>query len=103
MNPYFPNVEIGYALGRAYWNQGYMTEALTEVIRYSFENLRLHRVEAQHEVDNGASGAVMRKCGMKKEGTLRGRLYNKGKYVDVDLYSILREDYASRVRAGKNA
>ena len=95
--------EIGYSLARACWNRGYMTEALTEVIRYSFENLRLHRVEAQHEVDNGASGAVMRKCGMTKEGTLRGRLYNKGRYVDVDLYSILREDYASRVRAGKNA
>lgn len=94
--------EVGYSLARSCWNRGYMTEALTEVIRYSFENLRIHRVEAQHEVDNGASGAVMRKCGMTKEGTLRGRLYNKGRYVDVDLYSILREEYASRVRVGRN-
>ena len=35
----------------------------------------------------------MRKCGMEKEGRLRGRLLNKGKYVDVDLYAILQEDY----------
>ena len=88
--------EVGYSLARRCWNRGYMTEALRAVIQYSFETLCVHRVEAQHEVDNGASGAVMRKCGMRKEGTLRGRLLNKGKYVDVDLYAILREDYASR-------
>lgn len=35
----------------------------------------------------------MRKCGMRKEGTLRQRLLNKGKFVDVDLYSILRSDF----------
>ncbi|MDO4386351.1 MAG: GNAT family protein [Clostridia bacterium] len=86
--------EVGYSLARRCWNHGYMTEALAEVLRFSFEELGIHRVEAQHEIDNGASGAVMRKCGMRKEGTLRGRLYNKGRYVDVDLYAILREDYA---------
>ncbi len=89
--------EIGYSLSRAHWNRGYMTEALREVIDYSFRELSMHRVEAQHETANPASGAVMRKCGMSKEGTLRGRLYNKGKYVDVDLYSILKEDYAARL------
>ena len=78
-----------------------MTEALAEVLRFSFEELGIHRVEAQHEIENGASGAVMRKCGMPKEGTLRGRLYNKGRYVDVDLYAILREDYARMKREGK--
>ena len=90
--------EVGYSLARRCWNRGYMTEALTAVIKYSFETLSMHRVEAQHETDNGASGAVMRKCGMKKERALRGRLYNKGKYVDVDLYAILREDYAALTR-----
>ena len=70
-----------------------MTEALREVIRYGFLGLRLNRIEAQHETGNPASGAVMRKCGMAKEGTLRQRLFNKGKYVDVDMYSILRGDF----------
>jgi len=87
------SVEVGYSLARSHWNKGYMTEALRAVIDYSFRNLHLHRVEAQHETDNAASGKVMEKCGMKKEGTLRGRLYNKGKYVDVHIYSILREEY----------
>ncbi|MBQ3080487.1 MAG: GNAT family N-acetyltransferase [Clostridia bacterium] len=85
--------EVGYSLARAHWGRGYMTEALKAVIAYSFKTLRIHRVEAQHETDNLASGRVMEKCGMTKEGTLRGRLYNKGKYVDVHVYSILREEY----------
>ncbi len=85
--------EVGYSLARDMWNKGIMTEALERVIQYSFEDMMMHRVEAQHEVDNPASGAVMKKCGMRHEGTLRGRLMNKGRYVDVDLYAILREDY----------
>ncbi len=89
--------EVGYSIARDCWNQGYMTEALAEVLRYSFENMNMNRVEAQHEVDNPASGAVMRKNGMVHEGTLRSRLYNKGRYVDVEIYSILRKEYLSRV------
>lgn len=86
------SAEVGYSLARDMWGQGIMTEALREVIRYAFETLRLNRVEAIHEVDNPASGAVMRKCGMRHEGCLRQKLRNKGQYVDVDLYAILRAD-----------
>ena len=87
------SAEVGYSLSRKFWNQGIMTEALAEIIRYGFTSLNLNRIEAQHETDNPASGAVMRKCGMVKEGTLRQRLLNKSKFVDVDLYSILRKEY----------
>ena len=90
--------EVGYSLSRDRWNRGYMTEALKAVIDYSFRDLAINRLEAQHEVENPASGAVMRKCGMAREGTLRGRLYNKGRYVDVELYSILRKDFISKVK-----
>lgn len=87
------SAEVGYSLAREYWNQGIMTEALSAVIRYGFDGMDLNRIEAQHETTNPASGAVMRKCHMQREGTLRERLYNKGLYVDVDLYAILRRDY----------
>ena len=89
-------VEVGYSLARAFWNQGLMTEALSAVIAYTFDKLRVNRIEAQYELDNPASGAVMKKCGMTYEGTLRQRLYNKGRYVDVGLCSILKSEYASR-------
>lgn len=86
-------VEVGYSLARSAWNQGYATEALRAVLRLAFHDMRIHRVEAQHEVDNPASGAVMRKCGMHREGTLRGRVYNKGRFSDVELYAMLRSDW----------
>ena len=88
--------EVGYSLSRDYWNRGIMTEALKAVIAHGFGTMNLNRIEAQHETTNPASGAVMRKCGMVREGTLRQRLFNKGKYVDVELYAILRRDYAQR-------
>lgn len=85
--------EVGYSLAREYWGRGLMTEALRAVLQYGFDGLSLNRIEAQHETDNPASGAVMRKCHMRHEGTLRSRLYNKGRYVDVELYAILRQDF----------
>lgn len=89
--------EVGYSLARAHWGQGIMTEALEAVIAYAFDSLRLNRVEAIHEPANPASGAVMRKCGMQYEGRLRQKLCNKGRYVDVDLYAILKSEYKERM------
>lgn len=86
-------VELGYSLARWLWNGGYMTEALQRVIEYTFEAMDVNRIEAQHELTNPSSGRVMEKCGMQKEGVLRQRLYNKGRYVDVALYAILKQDY----------
>ena len=85
--------EVGYSLSRAYWNQGYMSEALDAMIRFGFDTLNLNRIEAQHETDNPASGKVMQHAGMRKEGTLCQRLFNKSRYVDVDVYAILRRDW----------
>ena len=89
--------EVGYSLSRDFWNYGIMTEARRAVIAHGFGSMNLNRIEAQHETTNPASGAVMRKCGMVREGTLRQRLYNKGRYVDVELYAILRRDYRSKL------
>jgi ribosomal-protein-alanine N-acetyltransferase len=91
------SAEVGYSLSRAYWNRGLMTEALGAMLQYCFEGLRLNRVEAQHEVGNPASGAVMRNAGMRHEGTLRKRIFNKGKFHDMELYAILKEEFHARV------
>lgn len=88
--------EVGYSLSRLYWGQGIMTEALHAVIDYAFTALKLNRIEAIHEIDNPASGAVMKKCGMQYEGRLRQKLFNKGRYVDVDMYAILRKDFLNK-------
>lgn len=90
------SAEVGYSLARNQWNKGLMTEALQAVLKYGFDVLGLNRIEAQYECDNEASGAVMRKCGMTREGLLRQRLFNKGKFVDVELYAILKCDYRAQ-------
>lgn len=85
--------EIGYSLAEELWNHGLMTEALCAMLRFGFETLHLNRIEAQFDVRNAASGQVMHKAGMRKEGVLRQRLYNKGEYIDVELWAVLASDF----------
>ena len=87
------SAELGYSFAREYWNRGFATQALKAVIDVSFRSLPLNRLEAQHDVRNPASGRVMQKSGLRQEGILRGRILNKGEYVDVALWSILRSDW----------
>lgn len=82
--------EVGYSLSRDWWHQGLATEALSAVMTCCFDRLHLHRIEAMHDVANPASGAVMRKCGMVQEGILRGKVYNKGAFVDVALWAAVQ-------------
>lgn len=57
--------DIGYALNRAYWNQGYMTEAVRALLAYGFDVLGVKIVRATHRDYNPASGRVMQKAGMR--------------------------------------
>ena len=86
------SAEVGYSFARSEWNKGYATEALRAVIGSAFAALPLNRLEAQHDTRNPASGRVMEKCGMHREGILRQRIMNKGEFADVVLWSILRSD-----------
>ena len=87
----YRSAEVGYSIAREHWNKGFMSEALAEVLSFGFEYLDLNRIEAQHDTRNPASGRVMVKVGMEREGTLRQRIYNKGCFVDVDMYAITRD------------
>lgn len=87
---------FGYILNRDYWNNGYMTEVLNEILRLSFEDLKLNRVEGEHYVGNDASGKVMQKCRMVHEGRARQEVKVKGTYYDVDHYSILISDWQNK-------
>jgi ribosomal-protein-alanine N-acetyltransferase len=88
--------ELGYALARDCWGQGLATEAAAAVVRYGFEALRLHRVEARCLVDNHASERVMQKLGMTYEGTLRDCNLIKGEFVTLKVYSVLRPEWEAR-------
>ena len=83
---------IGYCLGRKWWHQGVMSEALAAVISYLFHEGFL-RIESRHNVNNPHSGDVMKKCGMQYEGTFRGYDWDNSGIGDAAFYSILKEDY----------
>ena len=86
-------LHLGYCIGRQWWGQGFMTEALGELLRFFFEKVGVRRVEAQHDPNNPGSGAVMRKCGMTFEGTLRQADWSNQGIVDACMYSIVSEEY----------
>ena len=87
-------VEIGYCIGENWWNKGIMSEALNEVIRFFFEEVKVNRVCASHAKENPASGKVMLKCNMKYEGTLRQSIKAScGEICDLVCYAILKEEY----------
>ena len=83
---------LGYVLGEKFWNQGYMSEALTKVIDYLFETTDVNRIEATHDIANPGSGRVMAKSGMTYEGVLRKAGLNNQGIVDMAVYSVLRSD-----------
>jgi len=85
--------EVGYALSIDYWNKGIMTEAYNEVIKFGFDRMKLNRIEATCKLANLASEKVMLKCGMSYEGIMRKKLYAKGEFHDLKLYSLLRSDW----------
>lgn len=94
------SAEIGYCLGRAYWGQGIMPEALRAVMDYLFDEAEINRVSAYHDVNNPKSGRVMQKAGMKYEGTHRQAGKNNQGICDLACYAALRED--SRKKNNKN-
>ena len=85
--------EIGYCIGSRWWHQGIMTEALTAVIEYLFTEVGMNRVAAIHDPNNPHSGGVMRKCGMKYEGTNRACDRNNQGICDAAQYAILRSEW----------
>jgi RimJ/RimL family protein N-acetyltransferase len=87
------HAELGYWLGTPYWGKGYATEAAREMLRYGFEDLGLHRIFASHFKHNPASGRILVKLGMRYEGCQREHLRKWDRFVDSELYGILRQEW----------
>lgn len=84
--------EIGYWIGQPYWGHGYATEALRALIPWAFATFPLQRLQACHFMSNPASGRVMEKAGMTREGILRQRVKKWGVFEDIAVYAILRHE-----------
>ncbi|HTN84231.1 MAG TPA: GNAT family protein [Sorangium sp.] len=84
--------EIGYDLLPAFWKRGIMTEALRAILRFGFESMDLHRVEAQLTPENHASARVLERLGFTREGQHRQNWYYDGRYTDTAVYGLLRDE-----------
>jgi len=93
VQPDHDRAELGYWIGVPYWGAGYATEAARAAMEWGFETLELNRIYAEHFTRNPASGAVMRKIGMRPEGLLRRHIRKWDEYLDVVIYSVLREEW----------
>lgn len=84
---------LGYGLGAGFTGHGYMTEAVTLMLRHAFRNLKLHRLEANIQPGNFASIAVVQRNGFSKEGFSPKYLKLGGKWRDHERWAIIREDW----------
>lgn len=83
---------IGYCIGRNWWRQGIMSEALQAVMDFLFDEVGMNRLESRHDPNNPNSGKVMVKCGMKFEGTMRQSDWNNQGICDASWYALLKEE-----------
>ncbi len=85
--------ELGYWIGRPYWGSGFCTEAAKLVLRYGFQVLKLQRIHASYMVRNPASGRVLEKIGLLREGTVRQHIRKWGKFEDLVLCGLLSSEW----------
>jgi len=87
--------ELGYWIGKPFWNQGYATEATNAVLGYGFVTLGLNRISAKHLARNPASGKVLKKVGLVFEGTARQDILKWDKFEDSNWYGIIRDEWSA--------
>jgi ribosomal-protein-alanine N-acetyltransferase len=88
--------ELGYSLGRACWQNGYMHEALCALVDYAFRSMNLHRLEADIDPRNVASEKSLARLGFAREGLMRERWIVAGEISDSAVYGLLARDWLAR-------
>lgn len=88
----FRSAEVWFKIHPNHWNNGYGTEAMTEMLEFGFHVLNLHRIEAGCAVENTVSIRLLEKVGMIWEGTKRKILPIRGEWTDAYSYAILNEE-----------
>ena len=90
--------EIGYALKREHWGKGYMYETINKIVRFGFDEMKLHSIEANVNPDNEKSKRVLERIGFKKEAYFRENYLFNNKFLDSIIYSLLEKDLTETIR-----
>jgi [ribosomal protein S5]-alanine N-acetyltransferase len=92
LDPKRARAELGYMCARDWRGQGIVPEAVRALNAWAFATLELNRIQACHFPRNPASGRVLEKAGLQREGVLRGYILKNGVSEDVIMYGIIRAD-----------
>ncbi|MDX1945981.1 MAG: GNAT family N-acetyltransferase [Pirellulaceae bacterium] len=103
LNPADNHAELGYWVGKPFWNNGFCTEAARVVVAYGFDKLDLERIYANYMARNPASGRVLHKLGFVQEGLLRRHRRKFGRYEDLIVCGIVRSEYQKLKKAAAPA
>ena len=91
--PGFDTAEWGFALGSPFWGTGLFREGAELVLKFAFDTIGVHRLEARAALRNGRGNGALRKVGAVQEGVLRKSFLRNGEYLDQALYAIVDEDW----------
>jgi len=80
---------IGYMLSPAYQGMGIMQEAMNEAIKYAFEVIHMHSIEAIVNPSNRASISTLERCGFVREAYFREHYFSEGRFLDSAIYSLI--------------
>lgn len=87
------SVHFGYCIGKKWWNKGIVSEALSILVKFFFEEVGVNRIESRHDPRNPSSGKVMEKCGLIFEGTIKQGDWNNQGICDYSIYGLVADDY----------
>jgi RimJ/RimL family protein N-acetyltransferase len=88
------SAELGIVIGdKAYWNQGYGTQAMRLLVHHGFTTLNLNRIFLRVYEDNPRAVRAYEKAGFFQEGRMRQGEYHDGRYLDVLLMSVLKFEW----------
>jgi RimJ/RimL family protein N-acetyltransferase len=97
----FGTADWGFAIGAAFWGTGAFLDGAKLVLKFAFETLGVHRLEARVAVLNGRGNGALLKTGAVKEATLRKSFVRYGQYLDQVLYAIIKDDWCAWRAVGK--
>lgn len=84
---------IGITIGKTFWSRGYGKESIRTILRYLFMSKGAERVELEVLDFNDRAIGCYKKCGFVEEGRKRNRCFSEGKYVDLIIMGIIKEEY----------
>lgn len=85
--------EIGYWISKEFENKGIVTKSVVKMIDYAFNNLELNRIQIKCGIGNEKSSKIPKKLNFKFEGIERSAELLNGKFIDAEVYSILKDEW----------